>query len=342
MKLGLTAAGMGASISIDIDLIREAEDLGFDSVWTAEAWGADAITPLAWIAAQTSRIRLGTGIMQMPARTPAMCAMQAMTVDALSGGRMIVGLGPSGPQVVEGWHGVPYGKPLTRTREYIRIMRAIFERKEPVTFQGEEYQIPYTGPGSSGLGKPLRSILHGRADIPIVTATISPKGIEVAAEVADGFMPIWTSPAGLSMFEPALQAGFAKAGQGKSMDAFEVMPLINCMIDDDLQKCRDTFKPAIALYVGGMGARDKNFYNDLVSRMGWAAAARKIQDLYLDGKKKEATAAVPDDLVDAICLVGPLGHVREQVDRWKESPATTLILQSPRRATLAQMAELCL
>ena len=193
MKLGLTAAGMGAQISIDIDLIREAEELGYDSVWTAEAWGADAITPLAWIAAQTSRIRLGTGIMQIPARTPAMCAMQAMTVDALSGGRMIVGLGPSGPQVVEGWHGVPYGKPLTRTREYIHIMRKIFRREEPVTFDGVEYQVPFRGEGASGLGKPLRSILHGRADIPIVTATISPKGVATAAQVADGFMPIWVS-----------------------------------------------------------------------------------------------------------------------------------------------------
>jgi F420-dependent oxidoreductase-like protein len=220
-------------------------------------------------------------------------------------------------------------------------MRSIFERREPLTYAGREYQIPYQGPGATGLGKPLRSILHGRADIPIVTATISPKGVEVAAEVADGFMPIWTSPEGLAMFDDALSTGFAKAGGGKGMDRFDIMPLINCMIDDDLQKCRDVFKPAIALYVGGMGARNKNFYNNLVSRMGWPDAARKIQDLYLDGKKKEATATVPDDLVDAICLVGPVGHVREQLDRWKASKATTLILQGPRRETLAQMAELC-
>jgi F420-dependent oxidoreductase-like protein len=286
MKLGLTAAGMGAQISIDIELIREAEELGYDSVWTAEAWGADAITPLAWIAAQTSRIRLGTGIMQIPARTPAMCAMQAMTVDALSGGRMIVGLGPSGPQVVEGWHGVPYGKPLTRTREYIHIMRKIFRREEPVTFEGVEYQVPFRGEGASGLGKPLRSILHGRADIPIVTATISPKGVATAAQVADGFMPIWVSAKGLGQFDQPISDGLAKAEGGKTREDFEIMPMITVIFDDDVAKCRDLIRPAIALYVGGMGARNKNFYNNLVSRMGWEEPARQIQDLYLDGKKK--------------------------------------------------------
>ena len=341
MKLAMTAAGMGASISIDVDLIRHAEDLGYDSVWTAEAWGADAITPLAWIAAQTSRIKLGTGIMQMPARTPAMCAMQAMTVDALSGGRMVVGLGPSGPQVIEGWHGVPYGKPLTRTREYISIMRKVFAREEPLVHQGEEYRIPYDGPGASGLGKPLRSILHGRADIPILTATISPKGVETAAEVADGIIPIWMSPGGLSTFDDALARGFAKRSVGVPWESFEIMPMINVMIDDDLGKCRDTMRPAIALYAGGMGARGKNFYNDLVSRQGWPDAARKIQDLYLDGKKKEATAAVPDDLVDAITLVGPRERVRDKLAEWKQSKATMLLLAGPRRETITAMAELC-
>jgi F420-dependent oxidoreductase-like protein len=340
VKLALTTGANAASVSIDVDLIRHAEELGYDSVWSAEAWGADAITPLAWIAAQTSRIKLGTGIMQMPARTPAMCAMQAMTVDALSGGRMIVGLGPSGPQVVEGWHGVPYGKPLVRTREYITIMRKVFAREEPVAFRGEEYRIPYDGPGASGLGKPLRSILHGRADIPIVTATISPKGVELAAEVADGFIPIWMSPGGLSTFDQALGKGFEKRG-GRSANGFEIAPLVNVMIDDDLQKSRDTFRPGIALYVGGMGARSKNFYNDLVARQGWPDAARKIQDLYLDGKKKEATAAVPDDLVDAICLVGPRARVRDKLAEWKTSKATMLILASPRRENVTAMAELC-
>jgi F420-dependent oxidoreductase-like protein len=341
MKLAMTAGGMGAAISIDIDLVRHAEDLGYDSIWTAEAWGADAITPLAWIAAQTSRIRLGTGIMQMPARTPAMCAMQAMTVDALSGGRMIVGLGPSGPQVIEGWHGVPYGKPLVRTREYITIMRKVFARQEPVAFQGEEYRIPYDGPGASGLGKPLRSILHGRADIPILTATISPKGVQLAAEVADGFIPIWMSPQGIHTFDDALAKGFAKRVDGKKPASFEIAPLVNVMIHDDLAKCRDTFRPGIALYVGGMGARSKNFYNDLIARQGWPDAARKIQDLYLDGKKNDAIAAVPDDMVDAICLIGSRERVRDKLEEWKESIATMLILTGARRETVTTMAELC-
>jgi len=342
MKLAMTAAGMGATVTIDLELIRHAESLGFHSVWTAEAWGADAITPLAWIAAQTSKIKLGTAIMQMPARTPAMCAMQAMTVDQLSGGRMIVGLGPSGPQVVEGWHGVPYGKPLVRTREYIEIMRKIFARAEPVAFEGKEYQIPYRGPGASGLGKPLRSILHGRADIPIVTATISPKGIELAAEVADGFIPIWTSAKGLEAFTPMLEKGFAKAAPGKKCDGFEIMPFINAIVHDDVAKCRDIVRPQIALYVGGMGARDKNFYNDHVSRQGWPDAAKKIQDLYLGGQKADAVAAVPDDLCDAVCLLGPKERIRDQLGAWKESPATTLILQGPNRKTMETLAELCL
>lgn len=342
MKLAMTAAGMGATVTIDLELIRHAESLGFHSVWTAEAWGADAITPLAWIAAQTSKIKLGTAIMQMPARTPAMCAMQAMTVDQLSGGRMIVGLGPSGPQVVEGWHGVPYGKPLVRTREYIEIMRKIFARAEPVAYEGKEYQIPYRGPGASGLGKPLRSILHGRADIPIVTATISPKGIELAAEVADGFIPIWTSAKGLEAFTPMLDKGFSKAGPGKKRDGFEIMPFVNAIVHDDVAKCRDIVRPQIALYVGGMGARDKNFYNDHVSRQGWPDAAKKIQDLYLGGQKNDAVAAVPDDLCDAVCLLGPKERIRDQLGAWKTSPATTLILQGPNRKTMETLAELCL
>jgi F420-dependent oxidoreductase-like protein len=342
MKLGLTVAGFGPHIKIDIERIREAEALGYDSVWTAEAWGNDAITPLAGIAAQTTTIKLGTGIMQMSARTPAMCAMQAATVDELSGGRMIVGLGPSGPQVIEGWHGMPYGKPLTRTREYISILRRIFAREAPLEHEGECYQIPFRGEGSSGLGKPLRSILHPRADIPIVTATISPKGVECAAECADGFIPIWTSPEGLATFDDAIARGFAKSDDEARKQRFEITPMVNVHIGEDLQACRDRMKPGIALYVGGMGARTKNFYNQLVARMGWEDAAREIQDLYLDGKKKAATAAVPDDLVDAITLVGPKERVAERVAAWKESAAAGLILSGPRAEDLRTMAELCL
>ncbi len=326
MKLGTMAAGFGPQIRIDIDRIQEAEALGYDSVWTAEAWGSDAITPLAWIAAKTSKIKLGTAIMQMPARTPAMCAMEVMTVDQLSGGRMIVGLGPSGPQVVEGWHGVAYGKPLKRTREYIAIMRQIFQREKPVEFQGEYYQMPYKGPGASGLGKPLRSILHGRTDIPIYTATISPKGVETAAEVANGFIPVWTTPKGLETFVPHMEAGFRKAGGGKGFGNFEIAVSLNVVVNNDLKAARDSLKPGIALYVGGMGARDKNFYTQHVSRQGWADDAHKIQDLFLGGKRQEAVAAVPDALVDELSLVGPKERIRERAAAWKASKATTLLI----------------
>ncbi len=326
MKLGTMAAGFGPQIRIDIERIKEAEALGYDSVWTAEAWGSDAITPLAWISAQTSKIKLGTAIMQMPARTPAMCAMQAMTVDQLSGGRMIVGLGPSGPQVIEGWHGVAYGKPLKRTREYIAVMREIFRREKPVEFQGEYYQLPYKGPGASGLGKPLRSILHGRTDIPIYTATISPKGVETAAEIADGFIPVWTTPKGLETFTPHLEAGFRKAGGGKGWNNFEVAVSVNVVVNKDVQAARDSLKPGIALYVGGMGARGKNFYTDHVSRQGWAGDAEKIQDLFLGGKRQEAVAAVPDALVDDLSLVGPRERIIERAAAWKKSKATTLLI----------------
>jgi F420-dependent oxidoreductase-like protein len=326
MKLGLMAGGFGPQIRIDVARIKEAEALGYDSVWTAEAWGNDAITPLAWLAAQTSKIKLGTAIMQMPARTPAMCAMQVMTVDQLSGGRMIAGLGPSGPQVVEGWHGVAYGKPLKRTREYIAIMREIFKREKPVEFHGEYYQMPYQGSGASGLGKPLRSILHARPDIPIYTATISPKGVETAAEVADGFIPVWTTPKGLETFVPHIEAGFRKAGAGKGYANFEIAVSLNVVVNNDLQVARDSLKPGIALYVGGMGARGKNFYTDHVSRQGWADDARKIQDLFLGGKRQEATAAVPDALVDELSLVGPKERIRERAAAWKSSKATTLLI----------------
>lgn len=326
MKLGTMAAGFGPQIRIDIERIKEAEALGYDSVWTAEAWGSDAITPLAWIAAQTTKIKLGTAIMQMQARTPAMCAMQAMTVDQLSNGRIIVGLGPSGPQVIEGWHGLAFGKPLKRTREYIAIMRQIFAREKPVEFQGEYYQMPYKGAGSTGFGKPLRSILHGRTDIPIYTATISPKGVETAAEIADGFIPVWTTPKGLETFVPHLEAGFRKAGGGKGWKNFDVAVSLNVAVNKDVQAARDALKPGIALYVGGMGARGKNFYTDHVSRQGWADAAHQIQDLYLGGKRQEAVAAVPDALVDELSLVGPRERIIERAAAWKKSKANTLLI----------------
>ena len=342
MRLGLTAGYSGAQMGVNIDLILEAERLGFDSVWTAEAYGSDAVSPLAWIAARTTKIRLGTAIMQMPARTPALAAMTAMTLDALSGGRFILGLGPSGPQVVEGWHGVPYGKPLTRTREYVAIVRKILAREAPLEHKGEHYQIPYTGPGATGLGKPLKSILHGRADLEIYTASIGPAGIACSAEVADGLIPVWMNPERFDLFALHLEKGFAKAGGGKSLATFDVAPFVTCIVGDDVAKCRMPVKGMLALYIGGMGARGKNFYNDFAKRLGYEAEAAKIQDLYLDGKKAEAMAAVPDRLVDETALVGPKERIVERLEAWKASPVPTLLVGTGQPEALRILAEACL
>jgi F420-dependent oxidoreductase-like protein len=319
LRLGLLAGYSGASMSLPMDNILEAERLGFDSVWTAEAYGSDAVSPLAYIAAKTTKIHLGTAIMQMPARSPAMTAMTAMTLDGLSGGRFILGLGPSGPQVVEGWHGVAYGKPLTRTREYITIIRKILERQEPLRFEGSHYQLPYTGPGASGLGKPLKSILHGRPDMKIFTASISPNGMRCAGEVSDGVFPVWMNPERFDVFKPHLEEGFAKAGGGKNLERFEVAPFVTAVMGDDLDKCRLPVKGMMSLYIGGMGARGKNFYNDYARRLGYEEAATTIQDLYLDGKKGEALAAVPDSLVDDVALIGPAERILERLEAWKEA-----------------------
>jgi F420-dependent oxidoreductase-like protein len=342
MRLGLTAGYSGAKMSLNLDLVLEAERLGYDSVWTAEAYGSDAVSPLAWIGARTSRIRLGTAIMQMPARTPAMTAMTAMTLDSLSGGRFILGLGPSGPQVVEGWHGVAYGKPLTRTREYVSIIRKILAREAPLEHKGTYYQIPYTGADATGLGKPLKSILHGRADLPIYTASISPAGVACSAEVADGLIPVWMDPERFDLLEPHLAEGFAKAGGGKGLGRFAVAPFVTCILGDDVEKCRMPVKGMLALYIGGMGARGKNFYNDYARRLGYEAEAREIQDLYLAGKKAEAMAAVPDALVDATALLGPRERIAERVQAWKASPVTDMLVGTGQPEALRLLAELCL
>ncbi len=319
MKLGLLVGYSPATMSVPIDMIKHAESLGFTSAWTAEAWGSDAVSPAAWILAQTEKINVGTAIMQMPGRTPAMAAMTAMTLYALSGGRFILGLGPSGPQVVEGWHGVPYGRPLTRTREYIEIIRKILAREERVTHDGFHYQMPYKGDDATGLGKPLKSILHGDPALKIYTASISPNGMECAGEVSDGVFPIWMNPERFDIFEESLEKGFAKAGGGKSLEDFDVAPFVTCLMSDDVEKCRAPIKNNMALYIGGMGARGKNFYNDYAKRLGYEEAAVKIQDLYLDGKKQEAAAAVPDELVDDVALVGPEDRIRDRLQRWKEA-----------------------
>ena len=339
MKLGLVTGYTGTGVPMD--LIHAAEDAGFDSVWTAEAYGSDAIVPLTWIAAQTRKIKLGTGIMQMPARTPAMTAMTAMTLDAMSGGRFILGIGPSGPQVVEGWHGMPYGKPLQRTREYIEIVRKILARETPVELNGKEYQIPYHGPGSSGLGKPLKSIMHGRKDMKIYTASISPKGIALAAEIADGVIPVWMNPERWDLYAGPLKEGFARTGGEKSLDNFEVAPFVTCVMGPDLAKCRMAVKGNLALYIGGMGARSKNFYNDYARRLGYEDEAGKIQDLYLGGNKSEAMAMVPDRLVDAVALVGPKERIADRLKAWKDSPVKTILIGTGSIEAVRTLAELC-
>jgi F420-dependent oxidoreductase-like protein len=321
MKLSIMAGYSPATMQIDMDKIHLAEDLGYDCVWTAEAYGSDAVSPAAWILAQTTKIKAGTAIMQMPARAPAMTAMTAMTLHGLSGGRFVLGLGPSGPQVVEGWYGVPYGKPLTRTREYIKIIRDILAREAPLTHQGEHYTIPNTGPGTTGQGKALKSILHGDPSMLIYTAAISPNGVRCAGEVADGVFPLWMNPERFDLFEEPLKEGFAKAGGGKSLADFDVAPAITVVIGDDVEQCRVPVKSMVALYVGGMGSRKKNFYNDYAVRMGFEAEAKQIQDLFLDGKKAEAMAAVPDELVDQVALCGPADRIRDRLGAWKDAAA---------------------
>jgi len=344
VKLGISAVSFGPRVRIDMDFIRRAESLGYDAAWTAEAYGNDAVSTAAWVLARTERLKVGTAIMQMPARTPAMAAMTAMTLDHLSGGRFILGLGPSGPQVVEGWHGVPYGKPLTRTREYIAIIRQILAREKPVEFHGEIYDIPVTGPGTTGLGKPLKSILHGNPEIPIYTASISPNGLRCAAEVADGVFPMMMDPDTFDrVYLPYLEEGFARAGGGKSLENFAVVPTVTVILTDDVERGRNLVKGHLALYIGGMGARSKNFYNDLARRMGYEAAAARIQDLYLAGRKAEAAAAVPDELVDAVHLVGPRERIRERLQAWKEAGRRgyvhTLNIGTPQPEALELVAE---
>ena len=316
MKLASTLRVSPGS-GIDMETVWEAERLGYDAVWCGEAYGTDAVTPVAWVLAQTKKIKAGTSIMQMPARTPTCTAMTAMTLQAMSGNRFLCGIGPSGPQVVEGWHGVAFGKPLLRTREYITIIRRILERKGPLEFQGEHYQIPYTGPGATGLGKPLRSIIHGDPDLKIYTAAIAPAGLRTAGEVADGTLPIFMSPEKPETITGPVLEGMAKAGTGRTLADFDLAPYVRISMGDDLAACRDAVRPQLALYVGGMGARSKNYYNDLVKRLGYEAAAVEIQELFLGGRRKEAEAAVPDALIDEISLVGSKERIRDRLEAWK-------------------------
>lgn len=333
LKLGLALGSRGIASGRLVATAKLAEDHGYDSLWFGEAYGADVVVPLAYAAANTTRIKLGAGVFVMDARTPAMTAMTAATLDAISGGRMLCGLGVSGPQVVEGWHGVAYGKPLVKTREYVEILRAVWAREAPLEFAGSLYEIPYNGPDATGLGKPLRSIQHARPDIPIYIAAIGPKNVKLAGEIADGFIPLFWSP------EHWADA-FGDSLSGVDFDRFDVAANVPLAIGDDVAECRDRVRPFLALYVGGMGARGRNFYNDLVCRFGYEAEAKAIQDAYLNGRHADAAAAVPDALIDEIALVGPPSAVAERLAAWKETPVSSLVLNITDDAVLRLVPEL--
>ena len=315
MRLGLTLDMSGPHPRLDLEKVLEAERLGFSQAWCGESYSTDAVTPVTWILARTTKLKAGTGIMQVPARTPACAAMTVLSLQALSGNRFMCGVGPSGPQVIEGWHGVAYGKPLQRVKEYIAIIKTVLAREAPLTFQGDQYTIPYAGPDASGLGRPLRSIAHGNPEVPFYTASITPAGLRAAGEVADGNLPIFFSPDAPDVVTGPTLEGRKKAG--KTMDGFNTAPYVRAKMGPDVAACRDQIRPELALYIGGMGARSKNFYNDMVSKMGFAGEAKAIQNLYLDGKKTEAAAAVPDALIDAISLVGPAERIRDRLQAWK-------------------------
>ena len=339
MRLGLNVGYWGSSPADNVALTQEADKLGYHSVWTAEAYGSDAVSPLVWLAAKTEKINVGTAIMQMTARVPAMAAMTAATIDLLTGGRMLVGIGASGPQVVEGWHGVPYGKPVTRAREYVEIMRKIWKREESLEFHGEHYDIPCKD--GSGLGKPLKLIIHPlRNSIPVYLAAVGPKNVALAAEVADGWLPIFFSPERLNVYNEWLDEGFSKAGNGKSIANFDIAPTVAIQMGDDIDACRNQIKPNLALYIGGMGAREKNFYFNIACRYGYEEAANKIQDLFLAGKKMEAVMAVPDALVDEVALCGPRERIAERLQSWKTCGITTMICGTSDINAIRTMAEL--
>ncbi len=344
MRLGINLGYWGTALAEDSSIINEAESLGYTSVWTAEAYGADALTPLAFLAARTEKIKLGSGIMQMPARTPAMTAMTAATLDQMSGGRLLLGLGVSGPQVVEGWHGRPYGKPLGVTREYVTIVRKVLARDEPVTFDGDYYQIPYRGEDATGLGKPLKLIVKPKnPEIPIYLAAIGPNNVRLTAEIADGWLPIFYSPERAdAIYGPLLTEGFERSGEPEKAKRFDIAASVFATVTDDLDRGRLEAKPLLALYIGGMGAKGKNFYNDLARRYGYSEAAEQIQELYLGGHKMDATRAVPDDLVDELSLIGSKERIADRLDAWKQAGVTTLILNTTDPKTLRTLAELVL
>ncbi|MEJ5255853.1 MAG: LLM class F420-dependent oxidoreductase [Acidimicrobiales bacterium] len=335
MKLGLMWGYWGQLPPPDvIATTQEAERLGFDSVWTAEAWGSDAFTPLAWIAGHTSTIKLGTSVAQIAARTPTATAMAALTLDHISGGRMMLGLGVSGPQVVEGWYGRPANKPLARTREYVEIIRRVLRREEPLEYQGEFYQHPYRGPDSTGLGKPLKSITHPlRADLPIYLGAEGPKNVAMAAEIADGWLPLYYSPFHQEVYADSL-AG-ARPG-------FDIVAGVQVNINDDLEAALAPVKMMLGFYIGGMGAKGQNYHTKLMARFGFEREAMQIQEAFFEGHRDEAIALVPDEFADAISLCGPPARIRDRLQAWEESPVSTLLVYSPGLDGLRRIAELVL
>ncbi|HEY2297698.1 MAG TPA: LLM class F420-dependent oxidoreductase [Jatrophihabitans sp.] len=331
MKLGYHtgywSSGPPAGVT---EAIALCEKLGFDSIWTAEAYGSDCLTPLAWWGSATSTLRLGTDVLQMSARTPTATAMAALTLDHLSEGRFVLGLGASGPQVVEGWYGQPYPKPLARTREYIDIIRQVLAREAPVTSPGPAYPLPY--PGGTGLGKPLRPTVHPRrSDIPIMLGAEGPKNVALAAEIADGWLPMFFSPKTDEFYRAALSDGFGRPGARHGFEDFEVPAFVPVIIDHDVEAAADRMRPSLALYIGGMGAKTMNFHADLFSRMGYEGEVQKIQELYLAGEKSQAIAAVPTTLVQDVALVGPLAKIRDELSLWRRTVITTLLVQTDPR-----------
>jgi F420-dependent oxidoreductase-like protein len=341
MKLGLQIGYSGANLRVPIDQIKLAEELGYDSVWSAEAYGSDAITVLAWIAAFTTRIRLGTGIMQLAGRSPAMAAMQAQTVDALAGGnRVIAGVGVSGPQIVEGWYGQPWGRPYWRLRDYIQIMRKVNRREGPVRHEGRELSLPYAGEGSAGLGKPLMSILHTNVDLPIWCGSGSEATVKLTAELCDGWLPLGFVPGRMETFKPWLEEGFRRAGNGKSWVNFEIQAGGRVVITDDVAGALSAAKAGVALYVGGMGHPTMNFHNQQMRQRGFPEAAARIQELFLAGRKQEAIDAVPDEYIDESGLYGSEQRITARWAAWEESGITGFTVSTDQDEALHLMIRL--
>jgi F420-dependent oxidoreductase-like protein len=341
MRLAVNLGYWGAGNDKDnLAVAREAEAIGYDSVWAAEAYGSDAATVLAFVAAQTERIGIGSAIFQIPARTPAMTAMTAATLDSLSGGRFRLGLGVSGPQVSEGWYGVRFARPLARTREYVEIVRRIVARDKPVSYEGDHYAMPLPVGQGTGLGKPLKSIVRPlRTDIPIYLGAEGPKNVALAAEIGDGWLPMFFSPKADDFYRKALNEGFSRPGARRTPDDFEVACVVPTVPGDDVEACADLLRPTLALYVGGMGARDRNFHKDVFARLGYEAECEAIQDAYLDGRKADAAALVPTSMVEDVYLVGPPEKIRDDLERWRDTCITTMLVSGP-PALLEQIAEL--